>query len=128
MKRFIEVTKEDKAFLMKAFKVSSVMVYYALYFDEQRGNSELAKKIRTLALKRGGKVMLFVPECETIHTADGIMFQTFENGYQMVCNMKQGRVDVRHGGATLFTRSVKTLQEFEKIQMEVQNNPFSSVR
>lgn len=128
MKRFIEVSKEDKAFLMKAFNVSSVMVFYALYFDPKRGNSELAKKIRTLALKRGGKVMLFIPECETIHTAGGIMFQTFENGYQLVCNMKQGRVDVRHGGATLCTRSINTLQEFEEIQMEVQNNQFSSVR
>ena len=46
-KRVIEVTKETRDFLQKAFDVTGTMVWYALNFDEKRGQSDLAKRIRS---------------------------------------------------------------------------------
>lgn len=76
-KRVIEVTKETRDFLQQAFDVTGTMVWYALNFDEKRGQSDLAKRIRNLALQRGGVVLNIGPEIETIHSADGRMRQYF---------------------------------------------------
>ena len=70
-KRVIEVTKETRDFLQQAFDVTGTMVWYALNFDEKRGQSDLAKRIRNLALQKGGVVLNIGPEIETIHSADG---------------------------------------------------------
>lgn len=37
--------------------------------------NDLAKKIRSLALQRGGIVMVEAPEMDTLHDADGYMRQ-----------------------------------------------------
>lgn len=76
-KRVIEVTKETRDFLQQAFDVTGTMVWYALNFDEKRGQSDLAKRIRNLALQKGGVVLNIGPEVETIHSADGRMRQYF---------------------------------------------------
>ena len=76
-KRVIEVTKETRDFLQQAFDVTGTMVWYALNFDEKRGQSDLAKRIRSLALQKGGVVLNIGPEVETIHSADGRMRQYF---------------------------------------------------
>lgn len=76
-KRVIEVTKETRDFLQQAFDVTGTMVWYALKFDEKRGQSDLAKRIRSLALQKGGVVLNIGPEIETIHSADGRMRQYF---------------------------------------------------
>lgn len=76
-KRVIEVTKETQDFLQKAFDVTGTMVWYALNFDEKRGQSDLAKRIRSLALQKGGVVLNIGPEVETIHSADGRIRQYF---------------------------------------------------
>lgn len=76
-KRVIEVTKETRNFLQQAFDVTGTMVWYALNFDEKRGRSDLAKRIRNLALQKGGVVLNIGPEIETIHSADGRMRQYF---------------------------------------------------
>jgi len=77
MKKYIHVTKEDRAFLVKVFGVTPKMVQCALHYDVRRGGSELAKKIRKCALERGGTVMAVSPEVETLHDADGYMRQYF---------------------------------------------------
>ena len=74
-KRVIEVTKETRDFLQQAFDVTGTMVWYAL--NEKRGQSDLAKRIRNLALQKGGVVLNIGPEIETIHSADGRMRQYF---------------------------------------------------
>lgn len=76
-KRVIEVTKETRDFLQQAFDVTGTMVWYALNFDEKRGQSDLAKRIRNLALQKGGVVLNIGPEIETIHSADGRIRQYF---------------------------------------------------
>lgn len=81
-KRYIEVTQESRSKLMQVFKCTSKMVLESLTY---RKNSELARKIRYVAVKEfGGKPMLYIPECETMFSTelDGkeYMRQMFTNG------------------------------------------------
>ena len=78
MKRQIAVSKADRQFLMKLFKVTERAVFNALALDKP-GN-DLHKRIRKAALNRGGVVMLTLPEMETLHFADGTMYQMLPNG------------------------------------------------
>ena len=74
---------------------SLVMVNHALGFDKKRGNSDLAKRIRKLALHRGGVLMNELPAFETIHnTVAGEMIQPFENGAKLVMVWTTGNVKV----------------------------------
>ena len=72
MKKQVTVTKENREFLEKAFKVSSVMIWKALTFES---DTDLARKIRKLAIERGGIEMCFCPVLETMHDSDGYMRQ-----------------------------------------------------
>ena len=63
MKKQVTVTKENREFLEKAFKVSSVMIWKALTFES---DTDLARRIRKLAVERGGIEMCFCPVLETM--------------------------------------------------------------
>ena len=95
MKKYIKISTKEKEWIMQAFDVSLVMVNHALGFDKKRGNSDLAKRIRKLALHRGGVLMNELPVFETIHnTASGEMIQPFENGAKLVMVWTTGNVKV----------------------------------
>ena len=98
-KRVIEVTKETRDFLQQAFDVTGTMVWYALNFDEKRGQSDLAKRIRSLALQKGGVVLNIGPEVETIHSADGRMRQYFPHDVLLEADTRStGQVAVYNNG------------------------------
>jgi len=60
-KRYIDVTKEDRDFIAKAFNITDRMVMKGIRYES---DSDLAIRVRKLALKRGGKIMVVVPEDE----------------------------------------------------------------
>lgn len=80
MEKFIHLQKKDREFIAKAFGVTGRTIYNATHFTDHNEGSELAKKIRKLALDRGGIVMNTLPELETLHDADGYMRQYLPNG------------------------------------------------
>ena len=90
MKRVITVTRSQREFLAKAFGVTKEMVSYALNFHAAKGQSDLAKKIRCLAVQRGGYELVTAPASEVVHDADGIMRQHFENGWMWEADKKSG--------------------------------------
>ncbi len=95
MKKYIKISTKEKEWIMQVFDVSLVMVNHALGFDKKRGNSDLAKRIRKLALHRGGVLMNELPAFETIHnTVAGEMVQPFENGAKLVMVWATGNVKV----------------------------------
>lgn len=95
MKKYIKISEENKKWIEQALKISRVMLNHALYFDPKRGNSDLAKRIRKLALHRGGVLMNELPVFETIHnTVAGEMIQPFENGAKLVMVWATGNVKV----------------------------------
>lgn len=79
MKKYIHIQKEDREFIAKAFGISERSVFNAIRFDDRRGGTDLAKKIRKLAMDRGGIMMNELPEIETLHDADDYMRQYLPN-------------------------------------------------
>ncbi|PTL34721.1 hypothetical protein C7120_01590 [Prevotella sp. oral taxon 376] len=98
MKKYIHIQKADREFIAKAFGITEKSVFNAINFDTRRGNSDLAKKIRTLALQRGGMVMVEVPEVETLHDADGYMRQYLPGDVLIEIDKRTGSCDVYKKG------------------------------
>ena len=116
-KRVIEVTKETRDFLQQAFDVTGTMVWYALNFDEKRGQSDLAKRIRSLALQKGGVVLNIGPEIETIHSADGRMRQYFPHDVLLEADTRStGQVAVYKKGELLRIWDNPGVSELDGIQ------------
>lgn len=83
MKRYIHIKKEDREFIMKAFKITQRAVFNAIHFEDLNKGNDLAKKIRTLALERGGIVMVEAPEGELFHDSDNYM-REYLPGYVLI--------------------------------------------
>ena len=93
MRKQILTDNETKAFLMKAFGCSRQAVWQALNFKR---DSDQARKIRQLALKRGGKLTdSYVPKCETTHEeVEKTTTQTFGPRVKLVAYRGTGNVSV----------------------------------
>lgn len=106
MKKFIAVTKENREFLAKAFGVTEHYVYMCLWYRDK--NSDTAKKIRSLAVQRGGVAMVQAPEMETLHDADGYMRQYFPNGAMLeICRATSA--------GTVFGRKGERVKEYAHV-------------
>jgi len=88
--RRIEISSETRSKIMKVFGVTRQTVGNALNYRGERGMSDLAKRIRIMALENGGRHMVSWPECETIHDVSGMMHQTFENGSKIEVDKSTG--------------------------------------
>lgn len=80
MKRYIHVKKEDRVFIAEAFGITEKSVFNALTYDAKRGNTELAKRVRKLAMDRGGIIMVEAPEGEVFHDSDNYMREYLPGG------------------------------------------------
>lgn len=117
MKRYIHMKKEDREFIAKAFDTTRRTVFTATHFENMYEGSELSKKIRTLALQRGGIVMVEAPEIETLHDADGYMRQYIGDVLlefsktEPVCDVYKKGVKVRHYDNVL-TSDIQGIQDW----------------
>lgn len=111
----IEVTPAVRRELMKLFGCSAMNVWRALNFTSE---SDECRRIRRAAIEKGGRVMNWVPECETIHcTAEGQKRQTFANGAVIVVDWADRTVTVCRMGKVV--REVKcsiSLEDFNDLQ------------
>lgn len=107
MKRFISVSKQDVDFICKSFDITGRMVRYALTYAS---DTDLARRIRRLALDRGCRVTVVLPEMETWHDADGIMTHWFPNGALV-------KVDKRNGVAWIEFNG-KIVKRYEKVMCD----------
>lgn len=98
MKKYIHIKREDREFIAKAFGITERSVFNAMRFDDRRGETELARKVRKLAMERGGIVMVEIPEIETLHDADGYMRQYLPNDVLLEFSREDGGCDVFHKG------------------------------
>lgn len=115
-KRYIHIMKEDREFIMKSLGVTERTVLNAIRFDEKRGNSDTAKRIRKLAMSRGGIVMVVNPEIETLFDADNYMRQYFPNGALIELDKKAGTGDVLFKGGRAGHYENVSLRDIEEIQ------------
>lgn len=113
----IEVSKEVRDNIAKTFGVTGVMVSYALTYNKARGNSDLAKKIRKMAMENGGRRMAYWPECETIHNeVNGTMIQVFGNGAVLTIDKHTGDARVDYKGKTMMKREDISVREIYIMQ------------
>lgn len=119
MKKQILTDNETKTYLMKAFKCSRQQVWRALNFER---DSDLAKRIRVQALKRGGKLTEgYIPQCETTHnTADCTMEQRFGSRVKIVADRTNGNVSVIVDGTKKYSYNNLSVAEFMQLQNEVE--------
>ena len=115
-KRYIHIMKEDREFIMKSLGVAERTVLNAIRFDEKRGNSDTAKRIRKLAMSRGGIVMVVNPEIETLFDADNYMRQYFPNGALIELDKKAATGDVLFKGERAGHYENVSLRDIEEIQ------------
>lgn len=116
----IAVEKENREFLMKAFGVTSVCIWNALTYKR---NNSLARKIRKLALERGGYEVQTIPvgknpmDCvETMHDSDGFIRQYFPNGAMIELSKNDETGDVFFKGECKKHYDNVTLPLIESIQ------------
>ena len=125
MKKVISVTRKDREFLMKAFDVSSQMVSYALNYAKPQGESELAKKIRRLAMQRGGFVMICAPASEVVHDHEGVMRQYFDNGWMWEGDKTTGTMAVKNAqGETVTWIENAGIRDIEAVQAAMEEMKF----
>lgn len=119
MKRYIHVTKEVRQELAKVFNVGDRVVWNALNFDKERGDTDRAKRIRLFAIQKGGIVMVVTPEVETLHDSDDYMRQYFPNGVELEfskkddagCDVLYKGVVVRHYD-NVMVRDIPAIQKY----------------
>lgn len=116
MKRYIHIKKADREFIMKSLKVTERMVYYAIRFAT---DTDLARRIRKLAMERGGIIMVVIPEAETLYDADGYMRQYLPNGVLL-----EFEKEVGNGGCNVYLKG-DMVRRYDNVQVrdipEIQN-------
>ena len=122
MKRVITVTRSQREFLAKAFGVTKEMVSYALNFHPVKGHSDLAKKIRSLAVQRGGFELVTAPASEVVHDADGVFKKYFENGWMWEADKNTGLLVVLDEKGNL-KKSIENAKvaDIDTVQREIES-------
>lgn len=119
MRKQILTDNETKAFLIKTFGCTRQAVWQALNFER---NSELARKIRTLALKRGGKLTEgYIPDCETsFNESEGTMDVTFGERVKIIVHRDTDAVEVLVDGDVKDSYEKLSVFDFTQLQHEVE--------
>lgn len=111
MKRYIHIQKADREFILNLFKVTGRTVDNALRFDAERGNTDLARRIRKVAMEHGGIVMVVSPEAETLFDADGYMRQYLPNGVLLEFEKEAG-----NGGCNVYLKG-DMVRRYDNVQV-----------
>ena len=128
--KYIELSTSKKARICRALGVSRVTLWSALTFQTQ---SQLAEKIRRMAVQNGGRVMIkldvtegFMPNCETsfVHGEDGRVqriVQTFSNGVRVEFDNDTCMADISRNGRSVKTFSDVKIRDWGNIVFEAQS-------
>ena len=95
MQRHIKVNAEARKRIMQDLGITEGGLSLALSYKR---DGEDARKARSLALELGGEVYCTIPECETIHDADGKMIQVFDNGARLIIDKGNSEGRIEHNG------------------------------
>lgn len=118
MRKQILTDNETKRFLASAFKCTPMAVWRALNF---RRDTDTARRIRVLALKRGGKLVgADVPEFETTHEeGERTMTQSCGPRVKIVYDRETGETAVYVDGERRESRPGLDIPGLMRLQGEV---------
>lgn len=97
-RKYVHVSQEVKCRIQAETKISDSGLWKALNYESNGRQSVL---VRGLAISYGGEVRYDIPECETIHDAEGRMIQTMPNGAMVICDKMTGDIRVEHKGEVI---------------------------
>ena len=113
MQRHIEVGAHVSKRIMQELDISEGGLSLALNYKR---DGEDAKRARALALELGGEVYCTIPECETIHDADGQMIQVFSNGARLIIDKGNSEGRIEHNGRVVSLCYHVTINMIEGLQ------------
>lgn len=128
--KYIELPREKKGLLRRIFKVSGVTVWAALNYQT---NSDLANRIRAVALEAGGVVKNtlsipdgFMPNCQTDYVlgTDSCIqrtIQTFSNGVRVEFDNDVCTATIFHKDKNIKTYKNVAIRDWGNIVFEAQN-------
>ncbi len=109
----VDIRKE----IASTFDVSTRFVDYALNFDKKRGQTELAERIRTFALLKGGNMSDSI-DFETFFDEKGLMTNMFHsNDVRIEVLMKAGHVRIFHKGEQVKECDIESFEEMKDLQL-----------
>ena len=119
MRKQILVDGETRAFLQKSFGCSRQLVWMALNYVR---DSDQARRIRSLALERGGKLTGdYAPRCETIFGDGGeTMTCAFGSRVRVVVCLKTSVVETMVDGERKERYENLSVADFMQVQYEAQ--------
>lgn len=118
MKQVIDISAEVREGIRKAFKVTDVAIWYALNYDEKRGQSDTAKRIRQYAKMNGGVDIMVAEKSDTvIFDSDGSFHQYFSNGAMIVINKRTGDATISWKGEPVLTFENIKVRQVERLQI-----------
>ena len=117
MKQVIDVSAEVREGIRKTFKVTDAAIWYALNYDEKRGQSDTAKRIRQYAKMNGGVDIIVAEKSDTvIFDSDGSFHQYFSNGAMIVINKRTGNATISWKGEPVLTFEDIKIRQVERLQ------------
>ena len=117
MKKYIHIKKADREFIAKTLKITKRTVFNGTHFNDMSDGNDLAKKVRKMALERGGIVMVEAPEWEVLHDADDYM-RYYLGDILLEFSMKEPVCDVYKKGEkirhfdNLMTSDIQGIQDW----------------
>ena len=117
MKQVIDVSAEVREGIRKTFKVTDAAIWYALNYDEKRGQSDTAKRIRQYAKMNGGVDIIVAEKSDTvIFDSGGSFHQYFSNGAMIVINKRTGNATISWKGEPVLTFEDIKIRQVERLQ------------
>ena len=118
MKKYISASLDQRLHLMRIFKCKERTIRNALTYDEARGHTDLAKRIRLAAKNAGCHTYVVTKEFECFFDADGVMYQLFPNGAQIELSKDTGKGQIIFKGDIVAEYSNVKISQIGEIQKQ----------
>jgi|GEM_PF-601430 hypothetical protein len=115
IQRYIEVKPEVRKDIMKTLGITEGGLSFALSYKR---DGEVSRRARELAIAQGGMAYCTIPECETIHDANGQMTQLFPNGAVLVIDKASSEGRLMYDGELVETYHGVTIRMLSDIQIK----------
>lgn len=121
MKKYIAVTDEQRAAIIKVFGVTRRTVWNALNYDPQYGFTVTARRIRKMAREQGATTYYVVTGDEVFFDSEGNLHQAFNNGAEIFIEKSSGKGYItRHGNLVVEFENLK-ISELTALQETARN-------
>lgn len=117
--RYIEAPRQVRRHVAKLLGITDGAMSHALSYRRSGDKSTQAREM--VLAHEDAKIYRYLPECETIHDADGTMSQWFASGVELIAYKDDNRVELWRDGKLLASYYDVTIARLSLIQREAAN-------